>query len=161
MPASRQQKNFQTETFLIIQDLFKILRFFQSNLWTNTTKLRAEETYALFANDMIESASLNDNRKNVNKDNCQKREIIFKLEEITDRQNRRQKTQVQKVVLSNRQGWSTKQRLDKDLKSGGTRKIKIPENHQFSLFQESKPEGGLSLDLEPADKEPKNQNWLF
>ena len=22
-------------------------------------------------------------------------------------------------------------------------------------------EGGLSLDLEPADKEPKNQNWLF
>ena len=23
------------------------------------------------------------------------------------------------------------------------------------------PEGGLSLDLEPADKEPKNQNWLF
>ena len=51
---------------------------------------------------MIESASLNDNRKNVNKDNCQKREIIFKLEEITDRQNRRQKTQVQKVVLSNR-----------------------------------------------------------
>ena len=23
------------------------------------------------------------------------------------------------------------------------------------------PEGGLSLDLEPADKEPKNQNWVF
>ena len=22
-------------------------------------------------------------------------------------------------------------------------------------------EGGLSLDLEPADQEPKNQNWLF
>ena len=22
-------------------------------------------------------------------------------------------------------------------------------------------EGGLSLDLESADKEPKNQNWLF
>ena len=23
------------------------------------------------------------------------------------------------------------------------------------------PEGGLSLDSEPADKEPKNQTWLF
>ena len=28
-------------------------------------------------------------------------------------------------------------------------------------FSDLEAEGGLSLDLEPADKEPKNQNWLF
>ena len=34
-------------------------------------------------------------------------------------------------------------------------------NSSFQVGCGKDPEGGLSLDLEPADKEPKNQNWLF
>ena len=39
----------------------------------------------------------------------------------------------------------------------------IPDSllQEYFLAETIKAEGGLSLDLEPADKEPKNQNWLF
>ena len=38
----------------------------------------------------------------------------------------------------------------------------LSDHEVFELVKEAtQSEGGFSLDLEPADKEPKNQNWLL